>query len=96
MKLLSFCVLLLLSATACDQFEKRPSTNPLGPGVSPQKLKDLGLEVTKAHRTLGKIVYLGRVAELRGIAKTATHLELGAAVTWSEAFAPIVAIWPVV
>lgn len=55
---------------------------------------DLGLEVTKAHRTLGKIVYLGRVAELRGIAKTATHLELGAAVTWSEAFASIVAIWP--
>ncbi len=55
---------------------------------------DLGLEVTKAHRALGKLVHLGRVAELRGIAKTATHLELGAAVTWSEAFGPLVATWP--
>ncbi len=55
---------------------------------------DLGLEVTKAHRALGKVVYLGRVAELRGIVRTATHLELGAAVTWSEAFGPLVSTWP--
>jgi len=55
---------------------------------------DLGLEVTKAHRTLDRVVYLGRVAELRTVAKTQTHLELGAAVTWSEAADPLVAIWP--
>jgi len=55
---------------------------------------DLGLEVTKAHRTIDKIVYLGRVAELRAVAKTDTHLELGAAVTWSEAAGPLIATWP--
>ncbi len=55
---------------------------------------DLGLEVTKAHRNIDKIIHLGRVAELRTVVTTDTHLELGAAVTWSEAAGPLVATWP--
>ena len=55
---------------------------------------DLGLEVTKAHRRLDKLVYLGRVGELLAVEKTATHLVLGAAVTWSTAVGAIVETWP--
>ncbi len=55
---------------------------------------DLGLEVTKAHLYPDKLVHLAHVAELRRIATTATHLELGAAVTWSEAAPALVAAYP--
>lgn len=55
---------------------------------------DLGLEVTKAHRTIGKIIYLGRVAELRAIVRTNTHLEIGAAATWRETVPALLADWP--
>ncbi len=55
---------------------------------------DLGLEVTKAHRTIPKLVHLGHVAELRAIARTGTHLEIGAAATWAEAAPALVDVWP--
>jgi xanthine dehydrogenase small subunit len=55
---------------------------------------DLGLEVTKAHRTLDKLVYLGRVAELLVVEKSATQLALGAGVTWGAAVGALVETWP--
>ncbi len=75
-------------AELCGVLKEHPDARILSGGT------DLGLEVTKAHREIGKIVFLGRVAELRTIEKTQTHLELGAAVTWSEAAGPLVASWP--
>jgi len=65
-----------------------PGARPLAGGT------DLGLEVTKAHRYPETLVHLAHVAELRGIATTATHLEIGAAVTWSEAAPALVARFP--
>jgi len=55
---------------------------------------DLGLEVTKAHRSLETIIYLGRVAELASIARSDSHLTVGAAATWTKAAQALVAIWP--
>jgi xanthine dehydrogenase small subunit len=46
---------------------------------------DLGLAVTKAHRDLGRIVYLGNVRELKSVSDQPNHLEFGGAVTLAEA-----------
>src|SRR5450755_1873270 len=48
---------------------------------------DVGLWVTKQHRELGTIIYSGNVRELLASARTASHLEIGAAVTLTDAFA---------
>lgn len=48
---------------------------------------DVGLWVTKQLRELGDLIYLGRVAELRQIRRDENGLEIGAAVTLSDAFA---------
>jgi xanthine dehydrogenase small subunit len=55
---------------------------------------DVGLWVTKHHRDLGDVVYTGDVAELKQIRETATHLEIGAAATLTDAFAALDAAWP--
>jgi xanthine dehydrogenase small subunit len=46
---------------------------------------DLGLVVTKAHRDLDRIVYLGNVGELKSITDHPNHIEIGGAVTYAEA-----------
>jgi xanthine dehydrogenase small subunit len=46
---------------------------------------DVGLWVTKQLRSLPKIIYLGRVREMRTIADAKDSLSLGAAVTYAEA-----------
>lgn len=46
---------------------------------------DVGLWVTKEHRELAELIYVGAVTELQQIQQTATHLELGAAVTFTDA-----------
>jgi xanthine dehydrogenase small subunit len=55
---------------------------------------DVGLWVTKQHRDLDTLIYVGAVEELRRLAATATHLEIGAAVTYSDAMAALGARWP--
>jgi xanthine dehydrogenase small subunit len=55
---------------------------------------DVGLWVTKQHRELQTIVYTGRVDELLQISRSATHLEIGAAVTLTDALPPIVEQYP--
>ncbi len=47
---------------------------------------DVGLWVTKQHRTLETIIYTGNVAALRQINKTAAGLEIGGAVSYTDAF----------
>jgi xanthine dehydrogenase small subunit len=51
---------------------------------------DVGLWVTKQHRRLDTVIYLGRVAGLADIAVTADGIELGAAVPYSDAM-PVLA-----
>ena len=55
---------------------------------------DLGLEITKKHTRFETLVALGEITDLQGIIETDAHLELGAAVTWAEAHAPLVRVWP--
>jgi xanthine dehydrogenase small subunit len=55
---------------------------------------DIGLWVTKQHRELGSIIYTGRVAELNKVEITASHIEIGAAVSLADAMQPIVAHYP--
>jgi xanthine dehydrogenase small subunit len=55
---------------------------------------DLGLAVTKAHRDLGPLVYLGNVRELKTISDHPNHLEIGGAVTYAEAQAALARLHP--
>ncbi len=55
---------------------------------------DVGLWITKHHRDVGDIVYTGDVADLKVMRTTATHVEIGAAVTLTDAFAALDATWP--
>jgi xanthine dehydrogenase small subunit len=55
---------------------------------------DIGLWVTKQHRDLGTLVYTGRVAELNRVDVTALHIEIGAAVSLTDAMRHIVAHYP--
>jgi len=55
---------------------------------------DLGLAVTKAHRDLPKLVYLGNVKELKSISENSRTLEIGGAVTYAEANAVLSALHP--
>lgn len=55
---------------------------------------DVGLWVTKQHRDLNKLVYLGAIDELATINKTADYLEMGAAVSLEQAYQALVAEYP--
>jgi len=55
---------------------------------------DVGLWVTKQHRELQTVIYTGRVAELNRLGATATHIEVGAAATLSDAMQLIVEHYP--
>ncbi|MBT8137788.1 MAG: xanthine dehydrogenase small subunit [Gammaproteobacteria bacterium] len=55
---------------------------------------DVGLWVTKEHRELPQLIYLGQVRELQQINKSQMHLELGAAVTFSDAMPALLEIYP--
>jgi xanthine dehydrogenase small subunit len=55
---------------------------------------DVGLWVTKQHRQLDTVIYIGNVPELRRIQVSATHVEIGAAVTFSEAAPVLTAHYP--
>ena len=55
---------------------------------------DAGLMITKQHRDLDKVAYIGRVAELRTIQETEKQFEFGAAVTYAEAYEALASIHP--
>lgn len=55
---------------------------------------DVGLWVTKQHLDLDKIIYVGNVAGLKRIETTESHLEIGAAVSLSDAFPVILEQYP--
>ncbi len=55
---------------------------------------DVGLWVTKMHKELATVIYLGDVAELKEITETADAIEIGASVTYSEALEIIAKAYP--
>jgi xanthine dehydrogenase small subunit len=55
---------------------------------------DVGLWVTKHLRELPTIIYLGEVAELQRLHRDSSGLEIGAAISLTDAWAAIVKEWP--
>ena len=55
---------------------------------------DVGLWVTKQHRTLETIIYLGEVAELKTLAEMPEGLRIGAGVRYSDAWAALARLHP--
>jgi xanthine dehydrogenase small subunit len=55
---------------------------------------DVGLWVTKLHRPLKDIIYVGKVAELACIRTSADHIEIGAAATVEQARPVLVEAFP--
>jgi xanthine dehydrogenase small subunit len=72
-------------AALCEHF---PSACLLAGGT------DVGLWVTKQHRDLDTLIYVGEVEELRRLEATDSHLEIGAAVTYTDAMDALGAHWP--
>jgi xanthine dehydrogenase small subunit len=71
-----------------DAFAAHPDATILAGGT------DVGLWVTKQHRELDTVIYTGRVAELLQARTTATHIEIGGAVTLTSAIPLLVAHYP--
>ena len=55
---------------------------------------DVGLWVTKQHKDLNTVIYVGNVADLTRVAVTDRHIEIGAAVSLTDAFAVLVKHYP--
>lgn len=55
---------------------------------------DVGLWVTKQHQQLNKVIYIGNVAELKQIRKTEADVEIGSAVTLTDAIPVILEEYP--
>ncbi|MFO1038394.1 MAG: xanthine dehydrogenase small subunit [Geminicoccaceae bacterium] len=55
---------------------------------------DVGLLVTKLHRQLDTVIWLGRVKELQQIEETADEIRLGAGVTYRDAAPVLASHWP--
>ena len=84
----SFYVAPATLADALQVLAERPEATILAGGT------DVGLWVTKKHAELREIVYLGNVAELARTALTDSHLEIGAAVSLTDAFRLLRAEYP--
>jgi xanthine dehydrogenase small subunit len=55
---------------------------------------DVGLWITKQHRELDHVAYVGRVSELRELKDGKERIEIGAAVTYAEAYEALAGIHP--
>lgn len=71
-----------------DALEEFPDATLLAGGT------DIGLWVTKQHRVLDAVIYTGNVVELRAMSRSATHLEIGAAVPLTDAIVAIIEAYP--
>lgn len=69
-------------------YEQNPEATILAGGT------DVGLWVTKQQRVLETVIYTGRVAELCDIHVSNTHLEVGGAVTLTDAVPAIIEQYP--
>jgi xanthine dehydrogenase small subunit len=72
-------------ARACTE---RPEAVILAGGT------DVGLWVTKKYMDLPALIYVGNVAELKTITRSDAHIDIGAAVTLTDAFARLETEYP--
>ncbi len=81
-----------VAPTTIEELEReladRPDATILAGGT------DVGLWVTKKYAELPAIVYVGNVVELKSITRSDACLELGAAVSLTDAFAALLAEYP--
>jgi len=68
--------------------ERHPAATILAGGT------DVGLWITKQHRDLAEVAYIGRVRELKQLEISGDCLEIGGAVTYAEAYDAVAAIHP--
>ena len=73
------CLLPLTLSDLADLYDAHPQARLLAGGT------DLALEVTQLHRPLPVMIYLGLVAEMKRIERFDDRLEIGAAVSLSDA-----------
>lgn len=76
------------AAGLAEALAARPGATILAGGT------DVGLWVTKQHAELPDIVYIGNVAELASVSSRGGFLEIGAAVSLTDAFAALLAGYP--
>ena len=69
-------------------YDAKPNATILAGGT------DVGLWVTKMHRELGDVIYTGRVVELQEITETDMGVEIGAAVTLTDAMGALAKLYP--
>ncbi|MBD1552247.1 xanthine dehydrogenase small subunit [Pseudomonas typographi] len=70
------------------QYLAEPSARLLAGGT------DLALEVTQAHRAVPRMIYLGNVAELKGVTTFDDRLEIGAATALTDCYPVLAAEYP--
>jgi len=68
--------------------EREPAARILAGGT------DLALEVTKQHRDLEALIYVGNVRGLDAASESATHIEIGAAAPYTDAMDAVAAAYP--
>ncbi|MGR5549148.1 xanthine dehydrogenase small subunit [Vibrio sp. DNB22_12_1] len=70
------------SPTSCDELAQvliaHPNAKLFAGGT------DLALEVTQAHHSIEKLIYLGHVEDMKTINQTETHIEIGANVPFTD------------
>ncbi|MGC3892216.1 xanthine dehydrogenase small subunit [Pseudomonas urmiensis] len=82
------CLVPLTVADLADLYSSHPEARLLAGGT------DLALEVTQFHRTLPVMIYVGGVAELKRIDKSARHLEIGAATPLTDCYGALSEEYP--
>jgi xanthine dehydrogenase small subunit len=82
------CLVPLTVADLAELYSSHPEARLLAGGT------DLALEVTQFHRSLPVMIYVGHVAELKRIERSATHLEIGAATPLTDCYAALNAEYP--
>jgi xanthine dehydrogenase small subunit len=81
-----------LAPSSKDDLHRLYNDNPDATLVS--GATDVGLWVTKQHRSLPKIIYTGRVDGLKQVTIENGVLKIGAGVTWAEAKRALEGRWP--
>ena len=82
------CLLPLTLSDLADLYEACPQARLLAGGT------DLALEVTQLHRPLPVMIYVGHVAEMKRIEFIEDRIEIGAAVTLTDAYCVLNAQYP--
>ena len=71
-----------------DWAQKHPDALLLSGGT------DIGLWITKHHKTLSKTIYLGNIAELKKLSQTGENYIIGAGVSYTDACAELGLLYP--